>query len=143
MNNEMRVVPVFAALILAACGGGGGGDGPPPNPPPSMSPQSFSGNENATVSGQIVATDAGDTLTFTLISDPSNGAVTAFSNAGAFTYTPRRFFFGSVSCSVSVRDSGGNNVVATMTIVLAAVNDPPVANDDVLSVASAANIDVL
>jgi hypothetical protein len=138
-KNVLRVVPACAAVFLVACGGG---DNAPTNTPPTVPPQSFNGNENATLSGQISATDAGDTLTFAVTTSPMSGALTAFSTGGAFTYRPNAFFVGTDTFSVSVTDSARNTVVANVSITLAAVNDPPVANDDVLTVTSAAGIDV-
>ncbi len=141
-KNYLPALPVCGALLLAACGGGDG-DEPAANPPPVLQSQSFSGNENAVVAGQITATDSGDALTYAVITNPRNGTFTAFSSSGAFTYRPNAFFVGTDSFSVAVTDSGSSTVVATMSITLAPVNDPPTANDDVLTLTSAAGIDVL
>ncbi len=137
-----HATPLFAAVLLAACGGGDG-DKPPRNALPLISPQSFNGNENATVIGQIAATDAGDSLTYVVASSPANGVLTEFTTGGSFTYRPNAFFVGTDTFVVAVTDSARNRVAATISINLAAVNDPPTANDDVLTVSSASGIDVL
>ena len=144
-KKKLLVAPAFAALILAGCGGGGDGGGGQPmvNPPPTVQPQAFNGTERVAITGQINATDAGDTLTFAVVANPMSGVLTAFSTGGSFTYQPNAFFSGTDSFTVSVTDSALNTASATMSLNLAPVNDPPTANDDVLTVTSASNINVL
>jgi hypothetical protein len=65
------------------------------------------------------------------------------SATGGFTYTPNANYNGSDSFTARVTDSGGKSTTAMITLVLAAVNDAPVAVNDVLTVASAAELAVL
>lgn len=74
--------------------------------------------------------DAGDTLDASLVSQPQNGSVTLSAN-GSFVYTPSADYSGQDSFTYRVRDSGGlDSNVATVTITITAVNDPPRAEDD-------------
>jgi VCBS repeat-containing protein len=138
---------LLGGLTLAACGGGGSGSsgsssGGAANPPPVMSAQSFNGTEDAVLSGQLAAVDAGDTLTFSGSTAPAHGTVTVTS-AGAFTYTPAANFSGSDSFTARVTDSLNQSVSATITLTLARVNDAPTATDDLLTVTSTSAVNVL
>lgn len=131
--------------LLAGCGGGGGGGNGSPapvNPAPGIAAQSFNGTEDTVLTGQIAASDPGDTLTFASVGAPASGAVTV-SATGAFTYTPNGNFNGNDSFTARVTDSRGQAATATITLVLAAVNDAPSAANDVLAVTSADQLDVL
>ena len=131
--------------LLAGCGGGGGGGSsnpPPGNPSPLIAAQTFNGTEDTILTAQIAASDPGDTLTFALAAAPASGAVTV-SATGGFTYTPNANFNGNASFTARVTDSRGQTATATITLVLAAVNDAPLAVNDVLTVASADQLAVL
>ena len=131
--------------LLAGCGGGGrGGNGnpPPSNPSPSIAAQTFNGTEDTVLTGQIAASDPGDTLTFASVLAPANGTLTV-SATGAFTYTPNANFNGNNSFTARVTDSRGQTATATMTLMMAAVNDAPLAVNDVLTVASGDQLNVL
>ena len=80
-------------------------------------------------------TDAdGDSLTATLISTTSNGALT-FNTYGSFVYTPNANFNGVDSFVYEVDDGSGNTSQATVSITVNAVNDAPVATDDNYTIA--------
>ena len=64
-------------------------------------------------------------LTAALGTGPSNGELTLNSN-GSFTYTPNNNFHGSDSFTYRANDGTANSNTATVTINVAAVNDPPV-----------------
>ncbi len=149
----MRSIALVLACTasLAACGGGGGGGGGSPSPPPAPGPvvgapvmgaQSFSGTEDTVLTGQLVASDPGDTLTFAVATNPTRGTV-AVTSAGAFTYTPNANFSGADTFTASVTDSGNHSVNATITLNMAAVNDAPTASNDVLAVTNADALNVL
>jgi hypothetical protein len=140
-----------AAVVIAACGGGGGGDaggsttppggggggggggGAPTNNPPVLGTTTFSATEDTDLSAQLTATDAdGDTLTFTKTGDPTSGSITSFTAAGAFVYRPNADANGTDSFAVRVADPVGNTVNGTVTINIAAVNDAPLATNDVM-----------
>ena len=83
----------------------------------------------------LTASDAdGDNLTWTKVAGlgPSNGTVTV-SGAGtnlvtwtSFTYTPNTNFNGTDSFAVQAVDGKGGYASVTVTVVVAAINDPPV-----------------
>jgi VCBS repeat-containing protein len=80
----------------------------------------------------ILANDTdvdGDALTAVLVSDVSNGTLNLNTN-GSFTYIPNTNFNGSDSFTYQVSDGFSTGNVATVTINITPVNDPPVANDD-------------
>jgi hypothetical protein len=132
-------------VLLAACGGGGGGGAGNPSPgnsPPSIAAQTFNGIEDTVLTGQIAASDPGDTLAFASLVAPVSGAL-SMSATGGFTYTPNENFNGNDTFTARVTDSRGQTATATITLVLAAVNDAPSAVNDVLTVASADLLDVL
>jgi Bacterial Ig domain len=96
-------------------------------------------NEDSSVSARVVATDPeGDAITFSKDSEPANGTVAAVATDGAFSYSPRRNFFGSDSFRVRATDAAGAAATASVAINVRAVNDdPPVATNDILRVTSA------
>jgi VCBS repeat-containing protein len=70
-------------------------------------------------------TDAnGDTLTAVLVSNPANGTL-AFNANGSFTYSPASNFNGSDSFTYKANDGALDSNIATVTITVNAVNDPP------------------
>ncbi len=71
----------------------------------------------------------GDALTAALVVGPTNGTLSLDPN-GSFTYTPNPAFSGSDSFTYVANDGTVDSNVATVTITVGAVNDPPVANDD-------------
>jgi VCBS repeat-containing protein len=80
----------------------------------------------------------GDTLSFSIVSNPSDGRlskkITTISPTEAeVKYTAKRSFSGSDSFTFWVNDGTDNSNVATITIGESAVNSSPVANDDSVS----------
>ena len=70
----------------------------------------------------------GDSYSFAIVSQPSNGQV-SLSSATA-TYTPAQDFNGTDTFTFQATDDAGRRLnVATATITVNAVNDAPVAND--------------
>jgi Bacterial Ig domain len=150
INGLLRAAAILGCALIAGCGGGGGGGGggqsPPQNRAPTFGTVQFSTNEEVDVSGQVTATDAdGDALTFTKTGDPGKGTVTAFAANGSFTYRPNHDAFGSDTFAVRVADSQGNGTNGTVTVQVAAVNDPPAPHDDTLTASGAGitNLNVL
>ena len=73
--------------------------------------------------------DAGDVLTFTVLTQPDNGALTGV--AAALTYTPSADFNGEESFIFIVSDgveATADSAPATVTITVTPVNDAPTAN---------------
>ncbi|WP_158545372.1 Ig-like domain-containing protein [Bremerella cremea] len=93
-------------------------------------------NEDTSVVIDILANDSdldGDTLQVTFVTNPRNG--TAILNADqTVTYTPAENYFGSDIFYYDVSDGNGITRSASVTVNVAAVNDPPVLTDDVLEV---------
>jgi VCBS repeat-containing protein len=71
----------------------------------------------------------GDSLTALLDAVPANGTLILIPD-GSFTYTPNANFAGTDSFTYHASDGQLNSSVAVVTITVAAVNDPPVANND-------------
>ena len=71
-----------------------------------------------------------DVLTAVLGTTSANGTLTLNAD-GTFLYTPSLNFFGTDSFTYRARDlEGAESATATVTITVAPVNDPPVANND-------------
>jgi len=106
------------------------------NDPPVANDDSDTTPEDTPVTTNVVANDTdvdGKVVssTVTIVSGPSNGSVVNNGN-GTVTYTPNENFTGSDSFTYTVKDNNGGATsnVATVTITVGPVNDPPVANDD-------------
>jgi VCBS repeat-containing protein len=98
------------------------------NPGPSAIADSFSTDEDTQLSASVATNDSdpdGDELTFTQLSDPSNGSV-AMNPDGSFTYTPGLDFSGTVSFEYQATDADGVSTSAVVTIDVIEVNDDPV-----------------
>jgi large repetitive protein len=72
----------------------------------------------------------GNPLTITAASAP-NGTV-VINPDGTITYTPNRNFNGTDTVTYQISDGKGGFSTATITVTVAAVNDPPVAANDVI-----------
>jgi VCBS repeat-containing protein len=105
------------------------------NDAPAAVNDSYSTNEDSPLvvgAPGVLANDSdvdGDALTAALVSEPANGILTLNPN-GSFTYTPAANFFGSDSFTYKAGDSALDSNVATATIIVNAVNDPPDAVND-------------
>ncbi len=79
-------------------------------------------------------TDAdGDALTAIIATQPGNGQVSLSANGG-FTYAPNTNFNGTDSFTYRANDGTANSGIATVTITVTPVNDPPVARNDAYTV---------
>lgn len=102
----------------------------PVNDVPSTSNQTLTTNENVPVTGAVSGYDPdGDTLSYTLASNPANGTLVLNPATGAFTYTPSPGFNGSDSFVVTVSDGAGGTATSTVTIGVNPLNDAPVAGN--------------
>jgi hypothetical protein len=105
----------------------------PVNDSPKAKNDSYSTDEDTTlkVSAPGVLTNDsdpdGDPLTASLRSGPSDGSLTLNSN-GSFTYKPDLNFYGSDSFTYRANDGTSNSNVATVTITINPVVDPPIAD---------------
>ena len=83
--------------------------------------------------GAVSATDVeNDTLTFALGSPAGKGTATVAQATGAITYRPSADANGTDTFTVNVSDGNGGTDTATVTVTIAAVNDTPVANGEVV-----------
>lgn len=105
------------------------------NNPPVANDDSYTTDEDTVlnVSAPGVLTNdtdpESDPLTATKVTDPSDGSVTLNAD-GSFTYTPDADYNGSDSFTYKANDGTADSNVATVTITVDPVNDPPVAVDD-------------
>jgi gliding motility-associated-like protein len=70
-----------------------------------------------------------NTLTATLASQPANGTVSVNAN-GSFTYTPSANYNGPDSFTYRVSDGNGGETIATVNLMVMAINDAPIAVND-------------
>ena len=112
------------------------------NPAPVAIGDGYSTDEDTSLSGNVI-TDSisptndydpdGDPLSARLVSDPSNGSVTLYSD-GSFTYTPYADFNGTDWFTYVANDGTDDSNVATVTITVNPVNDTPWGSDHGYSV---------
>ncbi len=112
---------MIVANVVNDIGSGGGGG----NAVPTASNGAVTTSENTAVSGTLSASDSdGDTLTFSIVSQPSHGSVTLTNTAtGAFTYT----HYGSDSFTFEATDSVGqasNTATESVTVNQVVVTGP-------------------
>ncbi|HNX90133.1 MAG TPA: cadherin repeat domain-containing protein, partial [Paludibacteraceae bacterium] len=118
------------------------------NQPPVIQNQSFQLNENSpngTVVGTVVATDpnAGQTLTYSILSGNTNDAFSINSSTGVLSVNSSSALNYEVTPSfalvVKVQDNGNPpaNSQATITVALLNVNEPPIAYDQTFNVIEA------
>ena len=89
----------------------------------------------------VLANDSdvdGDTLTVTSVTAPANG--TSSNSGNAVLYTPRTGFFGTDIFSYTISDGKGGSATATVTVTVA--DQPPVAIDDLATVANGGTVTV-
>src|SRR5207302_1570691 len=80
----------------------------------------------------VLANDSdvdGDTLTAAVATNPTHGTLALNAN-GSFTYTPAANYNGADSFTYTASDGHGGSATATVSLTIAAVNDPPVATND-------------
>ena len=97
------------------------------NPPPVAVNDAATTNEDTAVLINVLANDRdpdNDVLTVRLASGPSNGTVTANAD-GSLTYTPNANFNGVDSVTYQINDGTVDSNLATVTITINPVNDPP------------------
>ena len=78
-----------------------------------------------TLSGSDV--ESGDAITFAIVSKPAYGKLSG--TAPNVTYTPDKDYFGFDSFSFRTSDSVAESELATVTIKITGVNDPPIVDD--------------
>ncbi|MEW6982225.1 tandem-95 repeat protein [Colwelliaceae bacterium 6471] len=100
--------------------------------------------EDTALSATLSATDVNDdTLTYSVVSEPSSGTLSG--TAPDLTYTPNENFFGEDSFTFTANDGTVDSNIATVNITVEPVNDAPIASADAISLTNwnVATIDVL
>jgi large repetitive protein len=118
----------------------------PVNHPPVAQDDSAATDEDVAVTINVLANDSdpdGDPLVIHSVTEPGHG--TLVNDAWAVIYTPNPDFYGVDAFNYTASDSHGGLTTATVTVAVAAVNDPPIAQDDETTTLEdhAAVIDVL
>jgi VCBS repeat-containing protein len=105
------------------------------NEAPVARPDSYTTDESTPLvvaAAGVLANDTdadADTLTAVLVSGPSYGALTLNPN-GSFVYTPQDYYNGTDWFTYKANDGQLDSNVATVTITVDAVNDPPILDDN-------------
>lgn len=96
------------------------------NTAPTALAQTLNTSEDVAVNVTLSGSDPeGDALTFVVLSSPSFGTLSG--TPPALVYTPNANLSGTDSFTFKVNDGGLDSAPATVTVNVAAVNDPPVA----------------
>ena len=117
----------------------------PINDAPTATSAAITTNEDTTSAGvtpSVTDVDTGDTHTFAIVTQPSNGTATIVSNQ--LVYTPNADFNGSDSFTYSATDSGALSVTGTASVTVNPINDAPIANagiDQLVSAGFEVNLD--
>ncbi len=117
----------------------------PADDPPVAHPGSITLAEDTSAKITLEADDPdGDSLTYSIVRQPSNGNLTG--KAPNLTYTPKPNFNWLDSFTFKVNDGTSDSEPATVLITVNPANDPPKANDDSITIKEdmpAKKIDVL
>jgi len=102
------------------------------NDAPVANDSSVTTNEDTAIVITLTATDVeNDNLTFTIVSDVSNGITTR--SGATVTYTPNNNWNGTDTFTFNANDGTDDSNTSTVTITVDAVNDAPVIEDTNLS----------
>ena len=92
---------------------------------PTTNDVSVSTNEDIAVNITLDGADEdGDTLTYSIVSNPSNGSLGSVSGSSV-TYTPNTNWNGTDTFTYKTNDGTADSNISTVTITVAAVNDAP------------------
>lgn len=105
------------------------------NSPPDAVNDAATTNEDTPGTISVLTNDTdpdGDAISISSFTQGANGSVTN-GGGGTLTYTPNANFNGSDSFTYQISDGNGGTDIATVTVTINAVNDPPDAVDDTAS----------
>ena len=106
----------------------------PPNTAPVAQSQSVTNAEDTAKVITLRATDAEtNALTYAIVTGPSHGTLSAISG-NMVTYFPATNYFGADSFTFKANDGIADSAPATVSITVTPVNDPPVAQNQRVSV---------
>lgn len=98
-----------------------------PSRPPTVEELALAGAEDSTISGTAVASDPdGDTLAWSVKTQPGHGSVSVDAATGAVSYVPNLNYNGPDSFVLLVKDAFTETELP-VSVAVAAVNDAPVA----------------
>jgi PKD repeat protein len=98
----------------------------PVNDAPIAASQSATGAEDGSLVVTLIGSDVdGDTLSFVVLSPPQHGTLSG--TGDTLTYTPAPDFAGTDAFTFAASDGQAQSAPATVTLVVAVVNDVPVA----------------
>jgi outer membrane protein OmpA-like peptidoglycan-associated protein len=112
----------------------------PVNDPPSANDDTATVTEDAAATvidvlrNDTIAPDAGEILTITVVTQPTNGTVVITGGGTGVTFQPSADFTGTTTFTYTISDGNGGTATATVTVDVTPVNDPPSANDDTATV---------
>jgi gliding motility-associated-like protein len=102
------------------------------NDPPVAADQSVTVIEDTPKVITLVGTDVeGSTLVYTVVTQPTRGTLSG--SGSTVTYTPELNYNGADSFTFKVNDGSVDSNIATVTITVTPVNDPPVAGNQSLT----------
>ena len=97
------------------------------NDPPNANQHDWTTEEDQILNAQLSGHDIdGDQLTFTIVSNPSKGALELNTFSGEISYTPHANQTGGDSFSYSVNDGQTDSTPATVLIDISEINDTPI-----------------
>jgi hypothetical protein len=103
------------------------------NTPPVANSQSKTTNEDTSVAITLTASDAdGDPLTYSIVNNPSLGTLSG--TPPNLVYSPFANVYGSDSFTFKVNDGFVDSNIATVSITINPVNDPPIAFDQTVTI---------
>ncbi len=111
----------------------------PANDNPIAVDDQFAGSEDGTIvfsGADLVSNDFdldGDTLSVASFTQPANGTLTYDADSDTFTFTPDEDWNGDTSFDYVLSDGQGGTDTGSVSLDVAAVNDGPVAQDELLS----------
>lgn len=99
---------------------------PPPNNPPIADDQSVVTDEDTALGITLTAADLdGDPLTYSIVTEPSNGILTGATSS--VVYIPNVNYNGEDSFTFKANDGKADSNIATVSITINSVNDAPMA----------------
>lgn len=112
-----------------------------PNNAPTADAAIVTGNEDSIIAVTLSGSDSdGDSLTYAVASQPSNGVLTG--TVPNLSYTPNTDFNGSDSFTFTVSDGLDTSTAATISLTILNVNDAPVVNAQSLELDEDTNINL-
>ena len=105
------------------------------NDAPTVLGETVTINEDSSTDGNLEANASdpeGDAMTFSILNGPSTGNFVLNTN-GSYTFTPVANFNGTVSIQFNVCDTYNACATATLTISVVAINDAPIAVNDIFN----------